>query len=269
VKLILYSKDDVAGSNIARILVNGYGFRECGKYYYGSPIKKKGDILLVGTHSSVTNLRLMPLKAEVCVVASRHRSEAGTPSLTCHCTGNFTDAILGGRPQTLQLTQSQYLSHSHEILKELRDQGGLHYDVSLEVTHHGPTDINVPMYFLEVGSTRTQWTDENAVEAAASAIMKSLSTDPAKRISAIGFGGPHYGPNFNALTSKYGLGHIMPKYQVKALDHDMVQKMIDYTVPTPQIALIDWKGLRGEDKTLLTGILDDLGLAWEKTSNAK
>jgi D-aminoacyl-tRNA deacylase len=268
-KLIIYSMDDLAGSNIGRLIVNRYNFSSTGEYYYGSPIYKKGDVMLFGVHSSVRDLDCLPFNPTVCIVASRHMSESGTPTFTCHPTGNFGQADKGGREGTLQLTDAQYLRQSLIYLREVREKYTLKFEVSLEVTHHGPTQLPFPLLFVEVGSSRNEWSDENACNAVAEVIHGLAFNDVEAKPSAIGFGGPHYAPNFNKVSEHYALGHIMPKHAVAYLTKTMVQEMIAKTSPRPDVAVIDWKGLKGKDRDTLRDILDELGINWVKTDTLK
>jgi D-aminoacyl-tRNA deacylase len=268
-KLILYSHDDLAGCNIARLIVNEYGFGESGEYCYGSPIYKRGDILLIGTHSSVRDLTELPYQPEVCIVASRHKSESGKPTLTCHPTGNYGAAEMGGADGRLQLTDALILRQTLEKLREKKAEHSLEYEVSLEVTHHGPTDLPFPLLYAEVGSSEKQWVDEVALDAVAETIYEVLKNGVEERRSAIGFGGPHYAPNFNGLVEDMATGHIMPKYAIEHLTKPMVAQMMEKTRPNPEVAVVDWKGLRGGDKGALTGILDELSVEWVKSSDVK
>jgi D-aminoacyl-tRNA deacylase len=268
-RLILYSMDDLAGSNIARLLINRYNFSTNGEYYYGSPIYQKKDVLLFGTHSSVRDLEALPFNPDVCLVASRHRSESGKPTLTCHPTGNYGRADLGGKDGTLQLTHAHYLRQCLLLLRSVNEKYGLGYEVSMEVTHHGPTGLPFPLLYVEVGSTKEQWSDENACNAVAETIYEALFLGAEVKPSAVGFGGPHYAPNFNEVSSHYAVGHIMPKHAVEYLTKTMVQEMFEKTAPRPDVAIIDWKGLKGAEKDVLQAILDELGINWVKTSELK
>jgi len=268
-KLILYSLDDLAGSNIARIITNRYNFASKGDYYYGSPIYRKENVMLFGTHSSVRDLENIPYVPEACIVASRHKSDSGRPTLTCHPTGNFGKAELGGRDGRLQLTDALHLRQALMYLRQAKDKYSLAYDVSLEVTHHGPTELPFPLIYVEVGGTRVEWSDENACNAVAEVVYTLASQQVEKKPPAIGFGGPHYAPNFNQVAEHYALGHIMPKHAVENLTKTMVQEMILKTYPRPDVAAIDWKGLRGADRELLKGILNELGVNWIKTGELK
>ncbi len=268
-RLILYSTDDTAGANIARMLSDRHGYEKTGEKINGMPVCAKGETLLIGSQTNVKDLSEFPLKPDVCIVASRHRSESGQPTLTCHPTGNFGKAELGGKESKLQTTEARYLSQSLKNLKKAKEKYDLGYDVTMEVTHHGPTDLPFPLLYVEVGSTPTQWNDENACNAAAEAINETISAPPEDKPATIGFGGPHYAPNFNKVAENYAIGHIMPKHATQNLTKTMVQQMIEKTVPRPETAIIDWKGLKGAERETLLDILKEVGLKPAKTSELK
>jgi D-aminoacyl-tRNA deacylase len=268
-RLVLYSMDDIAGANIARILQERFGFLPTGEEYLGQQIYQKGDTLLFGTKSSVRNLQEIPYKPDVCIVASRHRSESGKPTLTCHPTGNFGQAALGGAEGALQIAPACHLRQVMLGLRSNQNMYGLVHEVSLEVTHHGPTNLPFPLMYAEVGSAEAQWRDENACQAVAKAIHDVLFCPLEDVPSAIGFGGPHYAPNFNLVIDNYAIGHIMPKHAIDNLSRQMVLQMLEKTVPKPNVAVIDWKGLKGADRDRLIKILDELGIKWVRTSDLK
>lgn len=267
-KLVSYSREDVAGANIAGQLRDGFGFEESDELLWGRPVHRRGDVVLAGRPTSLLYLEDSPeLAPELMVVASRHRSESGTPTLTVHATGNFGPADFGGSPQSLSIAPALYL---RQALAFLRDNvGGMPYKVSLEVTHHGPTSLSFPLLFVEVGSGLEQWRDESACRLAAEAINHILSEPVEDKPSAIGFGGPHYAPNFSETADNVAFGHIAPKHAMDSVDKEMVEQMIERTVPSPDFAVLDWKGLRGGERRALAGVLEEVGLPWRRSSEMK
>ncbi|MBM3309737.1 MAG: D-tyrosyl-tRNA(Tyr) deacylase [Candidatus Altiarchaeales archaeon] len=252
-RLVAYSRGDVAGSNIAGIL--------------RSEFKLDGK-LFVECDDFATNVSfLTDLKPEVCFIASRHRSESKMPTLTAHVTGNFGKAELGGEDRELALAPALYLREAVRGLLKYGSNSGC--SISLEVTHHGPTNLPFPLVFVEVGSALEQWNDLNACRIAAKVINDLMACKPEKVPVAIGFGGPHYAPNFTAVIEKVALGHIMSKYAIEHASKEMIKQMIEKTVPKPQLALFDWKGLSGGEKQMIIAILDELNLPWKKTSELK
>ncbi|MFH1054967.1 MAG: D-aminoacyl-tRNA deacylase [Candidatus Altiarchaeota archaeon] len=268
-KLIIHSVGDVAGSNIARIIVERHGFTESGEKYGGRPVYGRGDVLLMSTDDSVLYLKDLPYNPEVCVVASRHRSESGNATLTCHPTGNFGEAQMGGSEGVLQLTDALYLRQCLLLLQRKKAEMNLPYEVSLEVTHHGPSGLPFPLLFVEVGGSVEHWSDMDACGAVADAISFLMLEEVEDKQSAIGFGGPHYAPNFSSLSGEYALGHIMPKYSAEHLTREMVGEMVEKTQPRPEVAVVDWKGLKGGEKAKLGGIADELSLKIVRTSELK
>jgi D-aminoacyl-tRNA deacylase len=267
VRLIVYSGGDVAGSSICDIIVEDYGFRDSGGLFGDNVVYELGDILLFGVDGQIREVDFLPFDPSVCVVASRHKSESGRATLTCHPTGNFLAADMGGLPGRLQATSAPVLSG---ILENLRAFGGQRcpdYAVSFEVTHHGPTELSFPLVYAEVGGDECHWGDLEACGVVAQSIMKALNADNAYGGVGVGFGGPHYAPNLSRVVGDFCLGHMMPKYATDSLCLDMVSQMVEKTAPTPEYAIADWKGLRGAEKKILSDISGSLGLELVKTGD--
>ena len=234
----------------------------------GNPVYEKDDTLLVvSTKSILYREDMAVLDPEFMVVASRHRSERGDPTLTAHVTGNFGEADVGGKKRRLSIAPALLLSQAAELLKQ--SSGCLDHKVSLEVTHHGPSEMQFPIVYVEVGSCEEQWLDDRPCTVVAEVIDRLVSESLPDRPSTIGFGGPHYAPNFTEITSNVAVGHIAPKYVIENVDEEMIEQMIRKTTPKPEFAVLDWKGLRSGEKTRITSILEQLGVAWRKTSELK
>jgi D-aminoacyl-tRNA deacylase len=133
----------------------------------------------------------------------------------------------------------------------------LNYDVTLEATHHGPTELEVPTLFVEVGSTEREWTDSAAGAAAAEAIWAAAVANQPSGKPAVGFGGGHYAnKQCTALREEgYAFSHIFSKYFFDDYDPSMVQMAYDRTVGGCETAVIDWKGIRSPERKRL---LNDL-----------
>ena len=96
------------------------------------------------------------LPASLIIFASKHRSKEEINSLTVHCTGNPSEeARLGGRPKELAVSSPAAMKSILTEMKRLAEEKGLKYDVTLEVTHHGPTELSIPSLYAEIGSTET------------------------------------------------------------------------------------------------------------------
>ncbi|MCD6414764.1 MAG: hypothetical protein J7L23_04035 [Candidatus Diapherotrites archaeon] len=259
-KAIVFSKKDTAGKNIAKALIQK-GFHENGKTFSGSPIYENKDLLLFSIEEEAIfgdslNDFIMEYNPELLVVASKHKSESGRPTLSVHPTGNYHEAKYGGEPKTLQATNANAMRNVFLYLLNETPKG---YELSLEATHHGPTDIRVPLFFAEVGSTEKQWQDLEAADFLAEAILNGLeSKEEAEAV--IGFGGGHYCPTFTKMESEVAFGHICPKYSVDFIDVALVKQMVEQTTDGVKHAILDEKGLKGRHKTLIKDILDEVGV---------
>ena len=96
------------------------------------------------------------IDADLLIFLSRHYSANPVPVLTVHVTGNFGAADVGGTPRTLAPAAPAMMQAT---LRELRKHCPEGYRVSYEVTHHGPTGLSHPSFFVEIGSTEKEWTD--------------------------------------------------------------------------------------------------------------
>ncbi|ODS42560.1 MAG: hypothetical protein MSIBF_04400 [Candidatus Altiarchaeales archaeon IMC4] len=262
-KLVLFSKQDPAGENIANAMIKGRGFREKGAFD-GEPVYAQGDIRVLGVEGSVLELsdpgKFDEFSPCICVVASRHKSASGIPTLTCHSPGNFSTAEMGGSDRQLAVNPALYL---RALALSMAENPPGDYSFTLEVTHHGPTCFGFPVVFAEVGSNEKHWGDPAACEKAASAIYESLSGEPEEKQVCIGFGGNHYAPKFTGALADFAVGHIMPKYAMDFLSEDAVREMAEKTAPKPHLALLDGKGI-GKQKKELISILEGAGIGWEK-----
>ena len=137
----------------------------------------------------------------------------------------------------------------------------------IEVTHHGPS-FNVPTMFVELGSSESQWRDSKAGEAVAHSTMYAIVNFS----KPVGFGS--YRHWRNALQSKiydYGFGqeeaifgHMIPKYAVCNLDSEMLSQCRTRTFEKVSLAVLDWKGIKSEDKPKLFSTLQDVGMPGPK-----
>jgi D-aminoacyl-tRNA deacylase len=180
------------------------------------------------------------LDLDYIVVASRHWAKSGQPSLTVHPTGNFGKAVYGGRVRELQATVANPMRGVFLRLLEDPPEG---FEVSMEATHHSPTQFRVPMFFAELGSREKQWTDEGPATYLAEAILGGIK-EPGEAPVAIGFGGGHYCPTFSVLEEETAFGHIAAKYALDLLTPDLVSQMVEKTLDGVQGAVLD-KGLKG------------------------
>jgi len=161
---------------------------------------------------------------DLLAVASKHSGETG-PLLTAHHTGNFGPADHGGADNTLAAACPN--AHSR-VLDALAAYAPESYEVGMECTHHGPTDVGAPSMFVEVGSSESEWADPDAARAVARAILDLRGVSPHRepedggdwrRRQFVGAGGGHYVPRFERVVRETGwaVGHIAADWGLNAL----------------------------------------------------
>jgi len=194
--------------------------------------------------------------ADLIIFLSRHSSVNPVPVLTVHVTGNYGVAELGGSQKTLAPAAPAMM---HAVLRSLARHCPEGYRVSYEVTHHGPTTLAVPSFFVEIGSTEKEWGDPVAGRAAAEAVLEAVPL--ADAVPLIGFGGTHYAVRETeiALSTRGAFGHIASSQrQVPVIDEAIARQMIETTGAVA--AYIDRKSLPHGEFDRIAGILDRLGI---------
>ncbi len=201
---------------------------------------------------------------DVLVFASKHAGESGK-LLTAHHTGNFGPADHGGKPNAL----ARAAPNTHAaVVDALETHAPGDYDVGIECTHHGPTDVGAPSLFVEVGSGPDQWADERAALAVGRAI-NSLRGEPPDRAregqtgvrrQLVGFGGGHYAPRFERIVREtdWAVGHVAADWGLEALGEPTRprarQVIADcFTESEANVALV------AGERPDLRAVLEDLG----------
>jgi len=264
--LIIASLIDPASVNIADKLIEEYGFEERERTFSGKPVYEKNDLLLA--YLDVDDVYAEDVdrifQAEEVIFASRHQSESREPTLTVHVPGNVVEkADFGGRPGSLAWAHPQRMKAALMALTQAKDEFGLtEYSVSLEVTHHGPTELMTPVMFVEIGSSESQWTDVKAGYAVAKAIWAG-GTKPVDSRSCVGFGGGHYATKHTKMTLQEDLaiGHIFSKYAfIEGFNLSLIATSFRKTYGGCKLATIDWKGVRSDNRRKLIEVLTDLNI---------
>jgi len=201
---------------------------------------------------------------------STHRSAKGNPSLSLHAPGNWRSADLGGHEYKVCKTSAFVLKYLfielNKKYNENKDNLNEEYEITLEVTHHGPL-IDLPCCFIELGSSEKQWGDREAAKILAKTIL-TLQDYPNTHIDnwqpAIGIGGGHYNQAANKimLRTNYAVGHIIPKYSLPVTESMLKEAEIKTQEQIVKV-LLDWKGL-GQYKQDTINLLKKMGLKYEK-----
>jgi len=262
---IAYYKDNIAGKNIVE------RFKELAFSPQTPIIELKKETIY---SEDISQKKYPELKnIDFLVFASTHRSVKEFPSLCLHAPGNWRSADLGGKVGKVCNTSAfilKYLFQQFEKnFNQAKDNLGEEYNLTLEVTHHGPL-IEIPCCFIELGSNEKQWNDKKAAEIVAKTILSLQSYDKSKYsdwIPCIGIGGPHYAPNFNKiqLNSQYAISHIIPEYGLP-LNENMLHEAEEKTLEQVKEVLVDWKGCgKSEQRQNIIEIIEKSGLKHRRT----
>ncbi len=265
---IVCSSLDKASQNIKNSLLN---IRKWQPISSSNSVFEYKDFRLVEINDSLIysdgldkKLNELGFPASLIIFASKHKSKDGRAILTVHSTGNVNDAKFGGSERKLSTAAPQAvrsLLRSLEMLAENEE-----YEVNLECTHHGPSDIYVPSVFIEIGSGEAQWMDEVAGRLVADAIMMLKYEDSPV---AIGFGGTHYAPRQTALilSTDVTFGHIFPSYVLDELDESMVRQA--FVKSRADFAYLDRKSMKGEQREKLHMMVESIGYEVLKESDIR
>ena len=191
------------------------------------------------------------------VFLSKHAAKSGVLALTCHATGNFGPAQLGGRDGQVAVP---YPEMHGAYMRLLHAQRGAFpgFEVTIEATHHGPTDLDRPSVFVEVGTTEAQWSDGALCSAVAGIVRRAAESVAADaggkrgRPRAVCFGGTHYPKKFTAavVEGRYDIGTVMPRHALGMLDDAMLAHILDRNKPV-DAALVEYGGMGGHKARVL------------------
>jgi D-aminoacyl-tRNA deacylase len=268
VPIILTSSASIAGRTLHEQYLEHYSFEKTGDSFENNPIYEyhahdKKLQLLSTSRKIIEANHLNVFTTDLFIFASKHESAAKVPALLTHATGNWTaEAKFGGHSNELGIAPGYAIK---EAFLELQAQKSLlnleQYDVSLEVSHHGPTNLNAPIVFIEVGSSPDQWKDKKAAEAVVHATMRVAFTKKRYK-TVVGIGGGHYAPEFNHLVLKteYAVSHIAPEYALDSIDENMIKQAVERSFEKVDSCVLDWKGMKSNHREKILQILEQLNL---------
>jgi D-aminoacyl-tRNA deacylase len=268
--LMVTSTKDLAGMNITQQLLDHYEFEKQSELFRKHPVylKRVQDrevkLVLIDEENVHTQFITDFFTPELLIFLSRHASASGIPTLSVHTPGNLGEAELGGISRKVSVSPASVMKNALLEMAKRRREMRLNYEVSYEGTHHGPS-LDVPTMFVELGSSSKQWKDVRAAEVVAHAAMIAVSKR-SKYPAALGIGGPHYNRKFSrvALTSEIAFGHMIPKYAIPQVGVEMIKQCVERTVEKVELAVLEWKGIRGADKGRLILALNEIGVPVEK-----
>lgn len=257
---IVYSVHDPVGVGVASKIIDALDPSPCSTCINSRTCFCGEKFILAGFKEDVIYFdfldQRLPPSVNKYVVLSRHSSARGVKSYTVHHTGNpGNEAAYGGKPRSLAVASPSVTYTLLLLLKKYAQKHGRlgMYEVSYEATHHGPTEVNKPLTFIEIGSTLSEWTDEVNHLVLAESIIEFLSIGEMKCRPVIGVGGGHYPRKHTkmALDKGYCYGHIFAKYALPYLDTHLLLKAYNRSVPIPEAIVIERKGTRKEHRELI------------------
>jgi D-aminoacyl-tRNA deacylase len=260
---VILASTDLASKTLADALVEGEGFQSTGVRLLGHPVFQKDSYLLARFEGVIVQPPALDeyFNPQAYIFLSRHSAESGIASLTAHTTGNFSaEAKFGGAGKELGRADpsllKNYLVSLWRHREEVKD-----YEITMEATHHGPTALQKPVLFVELGSSEKYWGDKKAAAVVGRALMESLREKSIWSNVAIGFGGTHYPEKFTKLLIEgdMAFAFVAPKYALEHIDEKMVGQMIQRSTAPVRYAVLDWKGL-GPHKEKILSLVEQYGL---------
>lgn len=255
--LIIASTADRASTSMSSYILDNVSFKEEGDNTF-----IHGDYRLKIIEERHLNFDTVPqsengVSPEVTDITflSSHSSSAEIKSLTVHPTGNFADAKLGGKARTLARSSPETMTPALRMLWE--SYGGDGFEITLESTHHGPC-IEIPNYYIEIGTTEKEWKDRSALEAVKEAVFSDSAKDSA---NFVGVGGGHYMPKVTkyALNNEINVGHLISKHDHDIITREQIEEAVDKTGNCRGF-IMDRKGSRGPVRAMIKEIADDRNL---------
>jgi D-aminoacyl-tRNA deacylase len=271
--LIVASNKDIASLNIKEQILKHFPFQKADIIFQENPVFTADingkNVTLVTLSEESVKAQSLPEHfpdADLIVFISRHSSQSGKPTLSVHTPGNFGNAELGGLPRTLSVSPAYAMKTALKSLMQQKETLNINYEVSFECTHHGPS-LKVPTMFVELGSSEFHWRDLKAAKAVANSAISAIAEFNTHRDSVVlGIGGTHYNQKFTQMTlmGEATFGHMIPKYAVHLVDSEILSQCVNKTLEKVSLAVLDWKGIRSEDKPKLLSALEGVRLPFKK-----
>jgi len=252
-ELLVAYQDDPAGHNMAKFI--SQELDKDGDIYKG----KHFDLAIIPSPAISADWLEEKFDYDGYVFLSKHAAESGVLALTCHNTGNFSDADFGGNKRQVSIPHSHLQKSYIQALWSLRNMFSK-FQITIEATHHGPTSLNKPALFIEIGTTEREWTNVNLCNSVAQILVEVMKKNQASYPTAICFGGTHYPEKFTneLIHGKYALGTVVPKHALEHVDNSLFSHIIQRN-PGATVALLDWNGM-GKNKQKILEMIDETDL---------
>lgn len=234
--LVAYNKDP-AGNNMANFISKD--MKKDGEIFRG----KKFDLVIIQTPSISADWLEEKYAYDGYVFLSKHAAESNVLALTAHSTGNFSDASFGGKKRQIAIPhpyiQKTYIQNLWNKKDAFSD-----FEITIEATHHGPTALNKPVLFIEIGTTEKQWTDTKLCDSVAQIVVDVMNNEQKVSPVSLCFGGTHYPEKFTKelIHGEHALGTVVPKHALEFLDDELFFHILKRN-SLAKVALLDWDGL--------------------------
>jgi D-aminoacyl-tRNA deacylase len=297
VVLIAVNSNDIASTNQADALLAMDPWCEFNAFE-GCPTYSLNDVRMVFLPDGLLfedhlDLRWQRHAGEIVrevIFPSRHVASSEQASLTLHPIGvphlpKGEVGPFGGLGGQAPPPSSRLAPWWRRLLELARTEPAVAgFDLSLEVTHHGPF-LETPCLFIEVGSTEATWGHLGAARVLATILREGLILHPEDRVwnptkhkgqtVVITLGGGHYAPRANLLgeSEHVWIGHMLATY---ALPFEQTQhgvsgtwkQAIQAAVATTKQAFpgghlvcsMDKKAFKGWQRQAIRDFLDEEGI---------
>ncbi|WP_316506032.1 D-aminoacyl-tRNA deacylase [Nitrosopumilus sp.] len=252
-ELLIAYQDDPAGYNMAKFLSKEMTLED--DVFHGSHY----DLIIIPTPAISADWLEEKYDYDGFVFLSKHAAESGVLALTCHSTGNFSEAKFGGNERQVAVPHPHLQKACLQTLKKNQTNFS-EFQITIEATHHGPTALTKPCIFIEIGTTEKQWNDVSLCNSVASLVHQVMAQPLDKNPVAICFGGTHYPSKFTdeLLDGEYALGTVVPKYALEYLDEKLFSHILAQN-SMAKTALLDWGGM-GPNKQKVINFLESKDL---------
>ena len=236
VVLVVACDGDEASTSMLNALLNRDVFH-AGQHVESSPTYHKGRVRVwcrSGFHLDQDHLDQRWTQAtgehvEDVLFLSKHAAASGRPCLTVHPIGvphlePGETPPYGGQAGKAPPPSPRLASFWRALLRHTDDTRIPEFEISLEVTHHGPWQLG-PAAFLEVGSTAATWAHDGAADVWADVLLdvlrvelegEEMPSESAHIPVLVTLGGGHYAPRGNAMAALDGalLGHMLANHSL-------------------------------------------------------
>ena len=144
--LLVAYQNDPAGHNMAKFI--SHKLEKKGDVYKG----KCFDLAIIQTPVISADWLEEKFDYDGYIFLSKHAAESGVLALTCHNTGNFSNANFGGNSRQVSIPYPHLQKSYIQNLWHARNKFS-QFQITIEATHNGPTALKTPALFIEIGTT--------------------------------------------------------------------------------------------------------------------